>query len=441
MSLNDEISKGDKMDKSSKLYKKAVKLYNSGYIDKAIEICDKSINVNRRNRAALNFKGLMHYFKGDLNAAQRVWEINYKYNKDEISKKYLKDSKNDEEKFNIYSEAVKLYEAINVNESLKLFQRCEISDYNCININNYIAMCYVKKGEYNKCITYLNKVLKIDKNNLMANNTKSKLKEYGIIKNKNNYKKVIVGIIVIGLILGICYVYKNISSSKVKNYVNSEKVKDKKDKYKNNTNKHAYDVSENNKKVNDKLTNKKAVNNIKTKEQKSDVKFSANLVKQYIENEEFIKLYNSLISCNKEELSINDRLIYEKGINFMKESGVNYFYEKGREYLQKENYNEAKENLLRGFRFSDGSFLKSHIVYFLGITFEKQEDVSNAIKYYEIYEKSYSKGDYAEETLYKLALLSVYKNKEDAKMYANKLKKNYPESIYNNSKMKEIINN
>ncbi len=45
------------MDKSGKVYVKAMNKYNDGYIDKALRLCEKSISLNNTNAAASKFKG------------------------------------------------------------------------------------------------------------------------------------------------------------------------------------------------------------------------------------------------------------------------------------------------------------------------------------------------------------------------------------------------
>ena len=54
------------MDKSQKIYNKALDKYNKGYIGKSMELCDESISISIKNGAAINLKGLLLYLKGDL---------------------------------------------------------------------------------------------------------------------------------------------------------------------------------------------------------------------------------------------------------------------------------------------------------------------------------------------------------------------------------------
>ncbi len=76
---------------NKKEYKKALNLYNNGYIDKAIEICEIGISRSLEDSNLLNLKGLLLYLKGELEEAISLWKINKYHNDDEIAKAYLKD--------------------------------------------------------------------------------------------------------------------------------------------------------------------------------------------------------------------------------------------------------------------------------------------------------------------------------------------------------------
>src|SRR4051794_16018671 len=130
------------MDKSGKLYVKAMNKYNDGYIDKALNLCEKSISINITNSAALNLKGILHYLKGDLENAKKMWNINYKRNNDEVSKKYLKDSIKDKEKLQVYVNALDLIKQLNISGALTILKQCENSHFNFINVSNSISLCY-----------------------------------------------------------------------------------------------------------------------------------------------------------------------------------------------------------------------------------------------------------------------------------------------------------
>ncbi|WP_102399115.1 hypothetical protein [Haloimpatiens massiliensis] len=436
------------MDKSSKLYKRAVKTFEKGYIDKALNISKKSLKHNNKNSSTLNFMGLLYYFKGELGNAQKMWSINYKYNGDMVSKKYLQDSKDDKERLSLYIKGVKLYKDIKIKESLEIFTQCEKSDFNFINLNNYIAECYIKKGDYKESENHINKVLSIDKGNVVALKNKKMLQEYGVIK--KDYKKQIIWLISIMLIFIISvpivigcrwYFNKNKGNDSQKIYVKKEykekseaKNKNKiQNQQKNSQNKSSANTKDKN--VNDTQNTNNTKDNAIKKEG-----FDLKLLNGYMSEKDFYKIYNYIENIKEEQLTINEKLAYHKSVELLKNEGVKFFYEKALEENKNNKIKEAKENLIRAKKFSHNSYLDEHILYFLATTYEKEEDIQNALLYYNQYRDKYKNGNYEEVVLYKLAILNRFNDINLAKKYAKELKSSYVSSIYNNSKINDILN-
>ena len=123
------------MDKSTKIYRSALKKYQNGYIDKALEISEECISLNFKNSAAINLKGLLLYLKGELLNARMVWKLNYHMNKDGVAKSYLENSKKDEEREMLYKQAIIYIKQVNIIAAIEILERCAQSDYNTININ------------------------------------------------------------------------------------------------------------------------------------------------------------------------------------------------------------------------------------------------------------------------------------------------------------------
>lgn len=168
------------MDKSYKLYKKALIEYQNSNINKALRLCDKSISLDIKCAAALNLKGLLYYLLGSLNNAKALWKLNCNMNKDSVSKKYLESTQEDESKGDKYYKALGFIKEVKINEAIILLEQCEESDFNCINVNNSLARCYLKKGEYIKADKCINKVLSIDRKNPEAIKNKKVLLSCGI---------------------------------------------------------------------------------------------------------------------------------------------------------------------------------------------------------------------------------------------------------------------
>ncbi|NFI65937.1 hypothetical protein FC922_03685, partial [Clostridium botulinum] len=94
--------------KSRKIYTKALDNFNNGNIDKALDLCEKSISMDLKNNSAINLKGLLYYLKGDLISCKNLWKMNYHTNKDTVSYKYLQDAKLDEQFLKKYANAITL---------------------------------------------------------------------------------------------------------------------------------------------------------------------------------------------------------------------------------------------------------------------------------------------------------------------------------------------
>lgn len=377
----------------NKNYEKALKLYSNGNINKAIEIVDKGITNDLANSNLLNLKGLLLYIKGELDEAIVIWNINKDYNNDKISLSYLRDINNDYKKIQLYNEAELLIKNLNIDEALNLLSLCKESDFNYINVNLLIALCYFKKGNYDESQKYINKVLEVDKNNGKAITIKKEIDKFN---GKNSFNK--LSLILVAIIL--------IITSVILKY-------DVKDLYKKDKNKEVFNnlkVQENSE--NDTNNNNEIVENIK-EEDKEEIKQS---------NEEE----------KKEEAQ-------KVEIKYLTDEEIINNYQEASDYYDKEDYTRTRDILKNTIIASKENYLKDDSIFLLAATYEKLSDNDNAIKEYEVYVNSYKDGAYIQESYYKLALLYKNINLKKSKEYANIIRNNYSDSIYNNNVMKEII--
>lgn len=377
----------------NKNYEKALKLYSNGNINKAIEIVDKGITNDLANSNLLNLKGLLLYIKGELDEAIVIWNINKDYNNDKISLSYLRDINNDYKKIQLYNEAELLIKNLNIDEALNLLSLCKESDFNCINVNSLIALCYFKKGNYNESQKYISKVLELDKNNEKAITIKKEIDKFNGKSSFNKLSLILVAIILI------------ITSVILKYEVKDLYKKDKNEEVFNNLK-----VQENSE--NDTNNNNEIVENIK-EEDKEEIKQS---------NEEE----------KKEEAQ-------KVEIKYLTDEEIINNYQEASDYYDKEDYTRTRDILKNTIIASKENYLKDDSIFLLAATYEKLSDNDNAIKEYEVYVNSYKYGAYIQEAYYKLALLYKNINLKKSKEYANIIRNNYSDSIYNNNVMKEII--
>lgn len=426
------------MDKSGRTYVKAMNKYNDGYIDKALELCEKSISLNNRNAAALNLKGILYYLKGDLENAKKMWNINYKRNNDKVSKKYLNDSMRDKEKLRLYVNALELIKQLNICGALEILKQCENSHFNFINVNNNISLCYRKQGEYDKALQYINEVVKVDKKNTQAIINKKTLIKYRSLKREISHEKIFIVTVSIFLIITMIFIgeksiynVKHISIIGVKKLQSGMSLLNGRNKDETKS----LEKTGNNTKVGILSTN--AGEPIGNKVQ--EIEFPREQFKESISNNNMEQIITYVNRWKNFDLEMNDKLLMIKGEEIIKSSGVLYFYNKGVSYIKDNNYAKAQEYLLYALPYSKDNYLQEHILYMLAVSYKSSSDFQNAVKYYELILKEFPRGSYTEEVLYNLILINKDIDLNKAKGYAQKLVKQFPNSLYNNSIVKKIL--
>lgn len=408
------------MDKSQKYYSKALDYYQNGYIEKALEYSEKSISLNLKNKGAIGLKGILLYLKGDLEGAKALWKLNKRENNDSVAEKYLQSAINDEEKFRLYVKAVQLIAEVNIIEAIGLLEKCAESDYNTINVNNCLCICYMKTGDYNKAIKCMEKVFKVDRENETAKENRKGLVKFGVIKRERNLKKLLVIPLIIVLCIVVVYV-----SKKVHLVISNP--------FKQATNKVAQ-VQKKPVKVTAAEKQKK-----KPVEISSSEKFPETDYNNALNSKDFDKLYNYDMQWKDKNLDNNDKVLLSNGETLLKSQGVSYFYKNGSGFYDNKAYKNATDEYLKAYEYADGSYLMPHITYFLATSFQSLNDYDNALKYYMLYDSNFSKGDYEETVLYEMAMIEKNLDMDKAKQYASKLSSSYPKSMYNNSNIKSII--
>ncbi|SHJ76464.1 Tetratricopeptide repeat-containing protein [Clostridium cavendishii DSM 21758] len=405
------------MSKSKGIYKKAIKNFQIGKINKSLEQVELAISENMKNSSALNLKGLILYLKGDLKGAELAWKINKDFNDDNLSKSYLKDLNDDRNRKNIYENSLKLIKQMKITEAIEELSICRQSDFNAINVYNALSFCYIKKGDYKAAESCISKVLSIELDNKTAKDNKKILEEYGVIAKREINKKVFLIPIALIIILGIGYGgYKYFPKKISKDKVETAKVvKTPVEKQKEPQIKLSGDT------------------------EKTKTKFNSIELQKAIDENRFEDIYNILNNTDEKGLGVNDKSVYEAGKQIISSKGVEYFYNKGREDFKNSDFGKANKDFLKSYKYVENGYLRPHIIYLTGLSYEKNNDYENALKYYEKYVNENETGDYVEEVLYKLSTIYYKIDKQKAKTYASKLVNSYPNSIYNNTTLKQIL--
>ncbi|APC78543.1 tetratricopeptide repeat protein [Clostridium botulinum] len=411
--------------KSRKIYTKALDNFNNGNIDKALDLCEKSISMDLKNNSAINLKGLLYYLKGDLISCKNLWKMNYHTNKDTVSYKYLQDAKLDEQFLKKYANAITLIKNNDIEGAIDLLKQCEKTDFNHINVCNNLAMCYIKLGKYNNALEYYEKALSIDKNNDISINIKKELYKKGLIK-KHKCKKILIAILVISIISSISiYLFNKFNKTKNISEMKNNKITSKESKNKSN------------------IPKKEEAKKTETKKQeiKKEEKIDIQNLNNYIEKKNYIQLYNIYSNYKNKNLDVNSKSVLVKAEKLLKEEGIEYFYNTAMVNTNNKKYKESNDLLLKAYSLGNVNYLYPHIIYLLATNYEAVNNISEAIRYYEIYVNSFMKNDYGDLALYKLATLNEKVDDAKSKNYAKKLSQIYPQSMYNNSNIKRIINN
>lgn len=422
------------MKDSKKLYVKALKYYNEGYIFKAGELCDKSIALNM-HAPSMNLRGLIYYIQGELENAERMWKVNSSANNDSVSRKYLKDSRNDKKRLDIYNEALGLFNEVKISEALELFLKCCDSDFNSINVNNYIAACYIKIGDYNKALQHLNKVSQFDRKNKLMLDTRKIILEFGG-GTKKNWRKAFVSVIIFVMIAALGTAFYSIVSKKLILHTKVQ-TSNQKDKMKNKT--PAIETP-----APDSKTAPKKESSINTAESTKNIEVSPQFPREDIlknmNDNNFEVLYDEVSVWKDKASNDNDKILINKAVSLLEEKGVNDLYLKGCNLKSKGDNLNAVKYLMHSYEYGKNSYLYQHIIYMLADAEEKAGDSAAAIKYYEQYDNLYyPNGEYETTVLYNAAM--IYKNLDmgKAKVYAEKLSKNFSGSPYNNDNIKSLL--
>ncbi|MDU5111638.1 MAG: tetratricopeptide repeat protein, partial [Clostridium sp.] len=190
--------------------------------------------------------------------------------------------------------------------------------------------------------------------------------------------------------------------------------------------------------IKDKVSNKYNEDNIKAEDAQNNIEVNNSHNENNSNQTNGENVNNEEINNeNREETSKKE----DKGeeIEVLTEEKIKESYIKASSYYEDNKIEEAKVLLEKVLPSAEKSHLRDDIMFLLASTYENINDVDKAINYYDAYIEEYEDGSYIQEAYYRAALIYKDRNNEKSKTYALKLKNNYPNSIYNNSKIQEII--
>lgn len=412
-------------NKSRKIYNRVLDYREKGEINKALELCESILAENLREAEILNFKGLMLYEKGMLKDAVTVWKINVDLNNDSMASSYVKDAVYDQDRMRIYKEAEQLLKKSDINNAIPLFLECAKSDFNSIKVNTGLAWCYQKKGDYYRAKEYVDKALKIDKNAVTANEIRRQLDEMDLYygEKKSSKSKILISIALVAAIIAAVGGYTVMNKNNENNSISTSNTEILNEESKNNSDSEMNE-EDNSEEVKEKLEDK----------------FNKESLVSAINSSDYNSIYENIRNVKSDEMNEEEKSLYDNAVSILKTNGVANFYEDGLQYFNQQDYSKAEDQFNKAYEYCEGNNLEPHIIFYRGSTASEQGNRDLTLQMYERYNDLYPSGPYTEGVLYELALLNFSHDLEKAKAYADKLVNNYPQSIYINDRIMNIIN-
>lgn len=459
LNLNDikkDILKLNKKD-SCALYNKSIDNINNNYISSGLKFLKEARDLRPDDMDVLNLIGLVNLLKCNFDESVESFYKSLICEKTALCEKYINMLTSEEFLifFERYNQFIRMINKGMHKEAIQGFKLITEQYSDLIEPYELLALLYEKEEEYIKFDECLEVLKTIDKENYLLNQENDALDIYHNINrqvkinaNLDDYKNEPV--------------YKNINSSRIdgtKN-MNEEGSKDKKQKTSDSNkkksirkNKYIYIaiilgvllIGQNiysSYKMNN-LTNKISKNS--GTEDRGSIDSSLN--KKEINREEN-EVADKTSNTNKSAKNINknDVKSQENTVENESNSDSNLFTED--ELMSKANTLKSEKQTKSSIQLykkvadiGENKGNTSEATYQVAILSEKLKDYDTAEEYYKMYVENYSEKDsYFDESYYNLGMM--YYNKGDlknSKLTLKKLVNKVPNSMYNNSKVKEIL--
>ena len=373
---------------SYKKYNEALNMLEKDFINSASDMLDEALELNPKDVDILNLKGLVKVLKCDFDQAFESFYKSLCYGNNELSKKYVSILASDN--FGIflsrYNHAIRFINKGLNEESIQIFENITTEQPDLIEPYLLLHLIYNKLGNENKSNEYLNILKYIDKDNPMfeiKENIQDVQEEKVDNKKGTNKGKYIYISIILGLVIGIGVLYSN-SKNKLEQL--SSKINEKEEKIN---------------QTNDKLN-----------------KINSELEEMKNKEESIVETQTEIIVADEEELSEKAQKLKSQGDT---SEAIKYYK------LVVEN-GKTKKYI-------------SEAIYQVAYLNEKLKNYDEAIKYYKKYVYTYNSSEnYFDDCYYNMGMI-YYNNGdlENAKKMFYSLRAEDPDSIYNNSKVKEIL--
>lgn len=394
------------MEQLLQYYKEGMECFAEGNLEKALSYLKIAAAEGVDRPESNNAIALMLIYKGEFEEAYEIFLASNKKFRDEISERYLSSVDELNNCIDKHNLSVDLIKDGKYEEALEHLLYIRNSGFRTINDDILICFLYCIKKDYKNCKDVLGEVHSVNKEEVFYYTMKSYLDRKSYLKLKVYVASIAALIIFSSIIL----LRPNDNTYKAEEKTISVKQV----------------ATDNNKKVDS--------NNKKTD---SNYKILANLTNDIMKED----LYNFSLDDKNLDVSKLDeesKTLYNQLKANYKNKAEMYFYKNGLELYKTGNYKKAYEYFLNAQENMKGDYLDEHIIFYLAKS--AKASGNGGVKYYKEYVSKYPKGCYRQESLYDLAVLSYENNnKKEAEKYASIISEEYSSSMYNNDKIRLIL--
>lgn len=386
------------------VYKKIVRMSNTYYnmglakarvrdLSGAADLLRRSVRIDKNNINARNLLGLVYFEMGECVEALSEWVISKNIRPEKnIADEYIRDVQSNQSRLSTINQTIRKFNkalgyAWEGNDDLAIIQLKKVLSLNPNLVKGHllIALLLMKKEEYQKARKNLNKVLKIDINNILAikylqeidalltdeNGRKAVIKQEEETKplsgndviipksayKETNYALVTFVNVLIGIVIGAAMVYFLVTPAKESSAASEYKstitdyaskldkangevtsLKDKISKLQNERDSYKEQVDSASSIV------ASTENTNKLIEIAQDVLAAANVAKAELSNEEACKIADSLVALEDiSKESENFKKLYDELKNMTFAKAGQYYYNLGAQYSNNNEWDNAIE--------------------------------------------------------------------------------------------------
>ncbi|RCW47714.1 MULTISPECIES: tol-pal system YbgF family protein [unclassified Halanaerobium] len=459
----------DRSRKSRQHYQRTMNLMMDNNITEAISELKLSLKFNPRHTASLNMLGFCYYLKCRFDRAEEIWEksLSIKQNYNE-AEEYLNLLKNEK-----FSKMRKKYKEMLFSDDNKTgrkikFLKKVIKEYGDL-IEPYIilGLTYMQKKRFKKALQYFNQAYEKDKGS--ANIQKYIIEaENKLSQRKKIPPRVLIPAAAVIMVLILGFTFNSLlgnfgrplpageesqQMAEVKNMsgestdLAAENVKKTADRRVNTADNNDNDVDLN-----------QVSRQNKKKYDLMDIKFAEDIFAG-IDFRKFINNRDNKLRPNQYKISVENQQgkspsknvgseIEERNTDKNNDSTVigelsdQQLFNLAVDVFEKGNYSRSLPLFEKLYTEGKRNYLIREALFFLARNYERLGAYKKAKNYYYSYINTYQKSNYYDEALYNLGLLLYENNQvEESRQIMKKIVEEVPDSLYNNSRVKAILEN